>query len=172
MFKVYDKIKDAFSAFLGALFAGGSGWMAFIMFQRGSWLIGAIGVIGALFFSSPLWAGLFITKKEPEPEPVVTKVDWPTDKAALLKLAQTVAGDDAEVMQLVKDSLASPEAFYAARSESEGELLSTPSASIALPSLLIERSLITTLSGANIASAEAICHSYRPMRAVERSRRI
>lgn len=125
MFKVYDKIKDAFSAFLGALllllFAGGSGWMAFIMFQRGSWLIGAIGVIGALFFSSPLWAGLFITKKEPEPEPVVTKVDWPTDKAALLKLAQTVAGDDAEVMQLVKDSLASPEAFYAARSEPEGE---------------------------------------------------
>ena len=72
MSKVYDKIKDAFSAFLGALllllFAGGSGWMAFIMFQRGSWLIGAIGVIGALFFSSPLWAGLFITKKEPEPE--------------------------------------------------------------------------------------------------------
>lgn len=125
MFKVNDKIKDAFSAFLGALllllFAGGSGWMAFIMFQRGSWLIGAIGVIGALFFSSPLWAGLFITKKEPEPEPVVTKVDWPTDKAALLKLAQTVAGDDAEVMQLVKDSLASPEAFYAARSEPEGE---------------------------------------------------
>ena len=122
MFKVNDKIKDAFSAFLGALllllFVGGSGWMAFIMFQRGSWLI---GVIGAVFFSSPLWAGLFITKKEPEPEPVVTKVDWPTDKAALLKLAQTVAGDDAEVMQLVKDSLASPEAFYAARSEPEGE---------------------------------------------------
>lgn len=122
MFKVNDKIKDAFSAFLGALllllFVGGSGWMAFIMFQRGSWLI---GVIGAVFFSSPLWAGLFITKKEPEPEPVVTKVDWPTDKAALLKLAQTVAGDDAEVMQLVKDSLASPEAFYSARSESEGE---------------------------------------------------
>ena len=64
---------------------------------------------------------LFINKKEPEPEPVVTKVDWPTAKADLLKLAQTVAGDDAEVMQLVKDSLASPEAFYAARSESEGE---------------------------------------------------
>ena len=39
----------------------------------------------------------------------------------MLKLAQTVAGDDAEVMQLVKDSLASPEAFYAARSEPEGE---------------------------------------------------
>ncbi|WP_296093746.1 hypothetical protein [Alloprevotella tannerae] len=118
MFKVNDKIKDAFSAFLGALllllFAGGSGWMAFIMFQRGSWLIGVIGVIGAVFFSSPLWAGLFITKKEPESEPVVTKVDWLADKAALLKLAQTVAGDDAEVMQLVKDSLASPEASWRA----------------------------------------------------------
>ena len=97
------------------------GWGAVEMFRQGAWVQGAICVAGMLLFGASLVTSLFSRPAVSEPIPLVPKIDFPTDKDSSRELAKWVASEDADVMQMVEELLASPEAFCSAQATRDGE---------------------------------------------------
>ena len=97
------------------------GWGAVEMFRQGAWVQGAICVAGMLLFGASLVTTLFSRPAEPEPVPLVPQIDFPADKDSSRELAKWVAAEETDVMQMVEELLASPEAFCSTQATRDGE---------------------------------------------------
>ena len=97
------------------------GWGTVEMFRQGAWVQGAICVAGMLLFGAPLVIPLFSRPAEPEPVPLVPQIDFPADRDSSRELAEWVAAEETDVMQMVEELLASPEAFCSAQATRDGE---------------------------------------------------
>lgn len=116
-----DKLTNGCVTLALLALAAGAGWLAVSMFRQGAWIKGLLLAMGALLFAAPLLAMLFSkpVKTEPEQPQQVRCMPLPTDPVALTALARQVAGEDEALMQAVKESLADPDGFYKARSETD-----------------------------------------------------
>ena len=116
-----EKLVNVCGKLLVAAFVIWFGWGAVEMFRQGAWVQGVIGVAGMLLFGALLVTSLFSRPAEPEPVPLVPQIDFPTNKDSSRELAKWVASEDADVMQMVEELLASPEAFCSAQATRDGE---------------------------------------------------
>ena len=116
-----EKLVNVCGKLLVAAFVIWFGWVAVEMFRQGAWVQGAISVAGMLLFGASLVTSLFSSPAVPEPVPLVPQIDFPTDKDSSRELAKWVASEDADVMQMVEELLASPEAFCSAQATRDGE---------------------------------------------------
>ena len=116
-----EKLVNVCGKLLGAALVVWFGWGAVEMFRQGAWVQGAISVAGMLLFGALLVTSLFSRPAEPEPVPLVPQIDFPTNKDSSRELAKWVASEDADVMQMVEELLASPEAFCSAQATRDGE---------------------------------------------------
>lgn len=116
-----EKLVNVCGKLLGVALVVWFGWGAVEMFRQGAWVQGVISVAGMLLFGALLVTSLFSRPAEPEPVPLVPQIDFPTNKDSSRKLAKWVASEDADVMQMVEELLASPEAFCSAQATRDGE---------------------------------------------------
>jgi len=116
-----EKLVNVCGKLLGVALVVWFGWGAVEMFRQGAWVQGVISVAGMLLFGALLVTSLFSRPAEPEPVPLVPQIDFPTNKDSSRELAKWVASEDADVMQMVEELLASPEAFCSAQATRDGE---------------------------------------------------
>ena len=116
-----EKLVNVCGKLLGVALVVLFGWGAVETFRQGAWVQGVISVAGMLLFGALLVTSLFSRPAEPEPVPLVPQIDFPTDKDSSRELAKWVASEDADVMQMVEELLASPEAFCSAQATRDGE---------------------------------------------------
>ncbi len=116
-----EKLVNVCGKLLGVALVVWFGWGAVETFRQGAWVQGVISVAGMLLFGALLVTSLFSRPAEPEPVPLVPQIDFPTNKDSSRELAKWVASEDADVMQMVEELLASPEAFCSAQATRDGE---------------------------------------------------
>ena len=116
-----EKLVNVCGKLLVAAFVILFGWGAVEMFRQGAWVQGTICVASMLLFGAPLVIPLFSRPAEPEPVPLVPQIDFPADKDSSRELAKWVAAEETDVMQMVEELLASPEAFCSAQATRDGE---------------------------------------------------
>ncbi|MGP1418032.1 DUF6630 family protein, partial [Prevotella fusca] len=90
------------------------GWCAYVTFQDGLWFLCFIMALVALFFLFLILVSIFFkpAPQEPSPEELLQRIMVPEREEELLAFAQKVAGEDKELMQMVKESLQDPIEFY------------------------------------------------------------
>ena len=116
-----EKLVNVCGKLLGVALVVWFGWGAVETFRQGAWVQGVISVAGMLLFGALLVTSLFSRPAEPESVPLVPQIDFPTDKDSSRELAKWVAAEETDVMQMVEELLASPEAFCSAQATRDGE---------------------------------------------------
>ena len=116
-----EKLVNVCGKLLGVALVVWFGWGAVETFRQGAWVQGVISVAGMLLFGALLVTSLFSRPAEPEPVPLVPQIDFPADKDSSRELAEWVAAEETDVMQMVEELLASPEAFCSAQATRDGE---------------------------------------------------